>query len=182
MPTPPTIRISEFDLSYPNPSGVRHQQLTASGWVKNLGTTTDTLLDFGSVNNSNGKVHSSAKALIVNVDDMKDATEAVYDMRFWCSDDSDFATGTRYLNGFTSGVWFQDLSLTDASGLFIGTTLPSGQNLYRQDGGEEITASGSDSQSSHWIYLSVSVDTNVPPATYGGAAGGFVYRLTFDYR
>ena len=182
MATPPTVRVSEFDLSYPDPSGVRHLKLVASGWVKDLGKNTSSLLDFGSVNNSTAKVHGNTKAIIYNIDDMGDANEAVYNLKFWCSNTDDFTTGSYYLNGFCSGVWFKNLTLTDASGLFIETSLPSGQNLYRQDKGAEITASGADNQSSQWIYLSISVDYDIPPKTYGGANGGLVYRLTYDYR
>lgn len=182
MATPPTIRISQFDISYPNPSGVRHQELTASGFVRNLGTTSQTLLDFGSVNNSSSKVHSATKALVVNVDDMKDATEAVYNLRFWCPGSADFSTGTYYLNYWASGAWIKNCSLTDTSGYFIGTSLPSGQNLWRHDGDTELTASGDPKQSSMWMYLSISVDTDVPPKTYGGTGSGLYYRLTYDFR
>jgi len=182
MATPPVIRMSEWDISYSNPSGVRHQELTASGFLKNLGRTSQSLLDFGSINNTNNKVHSNTKAIIVNVDDMQDATEAIYNLRFWCPGSSDFTAGTYYLNAWVSGAWIKNCSLTDTSGYYIGTSLPSGQNLWRQDGGTSITASGADAQSSMWVYLSISADTDVPPKTYGGTGSGLYYRLTYDYR
>ena len=72
--------------------------------------------------------------------------------------------------------------MTDASGFFIPTVLPTGQNLLRQDDNPEITASGTDLDVTEYIFLSVSVDTDVNPGVYGGNDGGFTYRMTYDYR
>jgi len=111
--------------------------------------------------------------------------EAIFNLRFWLPDISDFLKGSFNFNGFSSGAWISGLAvdgLSDASGLFILTALPSGENLLRQDGWPEISGINSDGEVSNFIYLSVSLDTDVPPKPYGGDSGGFTYRLTFDYR
>lgn len=181
--TPPDIRISEFAISGVTPSGGRHlQQPGSSGFIQNLGTGAGEYLDFGSLNNTFAKKTSPTKVVLMNVDNFNDANEAIFNMRFWASNVTDFTEGTFFLNGFASGIWFQNLSLNDASGLFIGTSLPSGQNLFRQDGNTEITTSGVDEQASQFVYLSVTVDTNVPVNVYGGNAGGFTYRITTDFK
>lgn len=191
MAVTPVIRISEFSISGQSPSGVRHLQLSASGWAKTLGTGAGQLLDFGSINTTNGKQSSATKAIVAMVDDMKDASEAVFNLRFFISDLSDWSNGTFSFNGFPSGQWIQNISLTDASGYLIPTILPSGQNLWRDAGGafnrnsvafQEITASGLDSQVTQWLYLSVTADTDVPAGVYGGNTGGFTYRLAYDFR
>jgi hypothetical protein len=180
--TPPVIRFSEFAVSGVSPSGVRHLQLSASGWQKTLGTGTGEYLDYGFINLSFGKQSTTTKAVVGMVDNMRDATEAVFNMRFWLSDTSDWVAGTYSFNGWVSGVWLQSMQLTDTSGWFTPTALPSGQNLYRQDGALSITASGQDLQVSQWVYLSVTVDDDIPVGNYGGNSGGFTYRLTYDYR
>lgn len=181
MATAPSIKFYQFAVSGASPSGSRH--LTSHGsYVKELGTVAGQYLDFGSLNLHNGKQSTTTKAIVAFVSDMHDASEAVFNMRFWASDISDFTGGTYYLNGVASGIWIQDCSLVDSSGYFTPTALPSGLNWRRQDDTDEITGANSDDQVTQYMYLSVTADTDVPTATYGGDSGGFTYRLTFDYR
>jgi hypothetical protein len=181
---PPEMRITEFALSGISPIGARHLELAQSGFVQNLGIGNDEFLDFGSVNNTDEKVHSETKVILANIDHFNDANEAVFNMRFWASDTTDFSTGTVFFNGIPSGSWLQNYILTDSSGYFISTVLPSGQNVFRQDGNTELTlaASGTDTNATEFIYLSISVDQDVPVDLYGGNAGGFQYRITFDFK
>ena len=181
----PTFRLSQWDVSYPNPSGISNTTLTASGYIRQLGQSAAGALNFGSVNNANGSVTSTTYAVVGNVDNfggVGGATEAIYNMRFWIQDYSAFSTGTVYFNTYISGVWRENFSLTSASGLYAETTLPSGQNVKRQDYELEITGSGTAKQATQWIFLSVTVDTDVPAGVYGGANTGFNYRMTYDYR
>ena len=181
MAVPPTIRWSHWAVSGVSPSGSRHLTNHAS-YVQQLGTAAGQSLDFGSVNNTLAKVHSLTCAVTAAVDAMNGANEALFNMKFWIPDFSDYSTGTFFFNGLPSGVWIQNIALTDASGRFIPTTLPSGQNFYRQDDWPEISGASSDSEVTQFMYLSVSVDTDVPPNVYGGQGGGHVYRMTFDFR
>ncbi|NIU88126.1 MAG: hypothetical protein GWN56_12910, partial [Nitrosopumilaceae archaeon] len=131
------------------------------------------------------------KAVVAFLSQLNDMNEAVFNLRFWVTDFTDFGAGSFNFNGFPSGQWIQNISLTDASGKFVPTNLPSGQNWWRDAGGpfnrndvafQEITGSGTDDQVTQFFYLSVAVDNDVPPKTYGGDAGGFTYRCSFDYR
>lgn len=184
MATPPSIKFTEFAVSGVDPVGQRHQT-THSSFVKRVSTAAGQFLDFGSVNTTFTKKTTRTKAVVAFADSFGDATEAIYNMRFWLPDISDFVQGSYNFNGFASGVWMSGLyphGLTDASGVFIPTALPSGFNLRRQDEWPEISGFNQDSQVSEFIYLSVTLDTDVPPRPYGGDSGGFQYRLTFDYR
>ncbi|HEX5187378.1 MAG TPA: hypothetical protein VFV86_10865 [Nitrososphaeraceae archaeon] len=195
MPTPPVIKFHLFNPALANPSGSRHLQSHGS-FIKELGVGAGQYLDFGSKNLKNGKQSSSTYALVAFATDFNDANEAVYNMRFWIPDFSDFTQGTFFFNGFPSGQWIQGIRLTDASGYFVPTSLPSGQNMWRDGGGifdrtdvafQELTASGIDGvaggcQVTMPFYLSITVDTDVPPGVYGGDGGGFRFRLTYDYR
>lgn len=194
MAVPPTIIFSEYAVSGVDPSGVRHLDLgppSGFSFVKNLGTSPGEYLDFGSININLGKQELPTKAVVFRIGASGDMTEAMFNMRFWLSDITDFSIGTFVFNGFPSGTWLQNLSLTESSGLFVSTGLPSGQNIWRDAGGpfnrnstsfQEITASGQDNQVSMYQYLNVTVNPNAAVKVYGGDAGGFTYRLTFDYR
>jgi len=195
MAVPPSIKFHEFAVSGINPSGFR-TLTTHPSFVKVLGTAASQYLNFGSKNISDGKQHSKTCAVVAFATAFNDANEAVFNLRLWVADFSDFDQGTFSFNGFPSGKWIQNLQLNDASGYFVPTALPSGQNWWRDGGGpfnrddlafQEFTGSGIDpsgmsSQVTMPFYLSVTVDTDVPPKVYGGDAGGFTYRLTFDYR
>lgn len=180
MAVPPQVRFSEWAPSGVNPSGSRHL-ITHPTYVKQLGTAAAQALDFGQVNNTIAKAHSITSAVTAHIDAFNGANEAIFNMRFWIPDFSDYTSGTFFFNGFPSGQWLRDIALTDASGRFIPTALPSGQNWFRQDDGLEITGSG-DAQVTQFMYLSISVDTDVPPNVYGGDGGGHRYRMTYDFR
>lgn len=181
MAIPPDIRFHQFNTNNITPSGERHLT-SASGFVKELGVGADEFLDFGSKNISLGKQTSITAAIVAFASGFNDANEAIFNLRFYLTDVSGFTQGNVFFNGFASGQWIQNINLTDASGLFVPTVLPSGQNLFRQDGGTEITGVNSDDQVTQFYYLSITCDTDVPPNSYGGDAGGFTYRLTYDFR
>lgn len=194
---PPIIKFHEFDVNDPSPSGFRHVT-SATAFVKQLGTGANQFIDFGSGNISNGKQHSKTAAVVAFATSMNDATEAIFDMRFWISDFSDFITGSYNFNGFPSGKWIQGIKLTDASGYFIPTNLPSGQNWWNSPNNiefdrtlpifQELTASGLDGSGisnpniTQYMYLSLTVNTDVPPGVYGGNDGGWTYRMSYNYR
>lgn len=184
MATPPSIRFHEFSVSGVDPVGQRHQQ-THGSFVKRVSQTAGEFLDFASVNTTFEKKTTATKAIVAFSDDFNGANEAIFNLRFWLADISDFVTGTFHFNGFVSGIWISGLAidgLSDASGLFVPTALPSGANLSRQDGWPEISGINSDSEVTQFVYLSNTFDTDVPPNSYGGDSGGFTYRLTFDFR
>ena len=184
MAIPPSIRFHEFAISGVNPVGQRHQT-THSSFKQAVSQAAGQFLDFGQVNNTFTKQTTPTKVITAFTDDFNGANEAIFNMKFWLPDISDFVTGTFHFNGFSSGIWlsgFFTQGLDDASGFFIATALPSGQNLFREDGGPEISGINKDSEVTEFIYLSVGLDTDVPPKPYGGDSGGFTYRMTFDFR
>lgn len=181
MPVSPSIQFSEFAVSGLDPSGSRHLASHAS-YVKQLGTAAGQILDYGTLNLNNGKQSTNTKAVLAFVTNMQDANESIFNLRFWIQDYSNFTAGTYYFNGWASGTWIQNCALTDASGYYTPTVLPSGQNWWRQDGYTEISGANADSETTQYMYLSVTTDTDVPNKTYGGTGGGFTYRLTFDYK
>ncbi|RKY43071.1 MAG: hypothetical protein DRP85_00820 [Candidatus Makaraimicrobium thalassicum] len=183
---PPTTHFALFDINGPDPSGQRHLT-TASGYIKNLHTGAGGALDFGTLDISSGViVDSPTKCVVWVVDDMGDATQKIFDMKFWICSTSDFVgLGTDYnvyFNQYITGMWHSGLKLTHSSGMYSSLSLPSGQNLYKWDGVKEITEAGTDNSVSQYIYLSVGVDPNIPVGIYGGdGTNGFRYRVTYKY-
>lgn len=177
----PTIRFSEFDPTKADPSGSRHLTNHAA-YVKQLGTTAGQYLSFADINVSSGKQTTLTKAVVGMADSMGDATSGIYNMKFWVGSSSDWGGGTYSWNGLSSGTWIQNITLNDTSGYTLSNSLPNSQNWWRQDHHDAITASGSDDQVTEYMYLSITIDTNVTPSVYGGSSGGFKYRMTYDYR
>jgi hypothetical protein len=121
-------------------------------------------------------------------------TEAMFNMRFWLANMTDFEIGTFKFNGWASGTWIPGINLTENSGMFVPSELPSGQNLFRNADPnqvfnredvfqQELTSSGIvDNQVTQYQFLSVTVNDDAAVKEYGGDGGGFTYRLTFDFR
>ena len=197
MAVAPEIIFSAYAVSGVDPSGVRHlDQPDASGFsfIKNPSTAPGAFLNFGQINITQGKQTTPTLAVIARLGELNDMTESVFNMRFWLPDLADFQIGTFKFNGFASGTWIPSVNLTEASGKFVSTALPSGQNLFRNADPnqifnandlfqKELTASGTvDDQVTQYVFLSVTVDQDAAVKQYGGDGGGFTYRLTYDFK
>ena len=179
MPTPPTMVFNQFVTTSGDPSGARHLE-TASGWVKKVDTSSTGVLEFGTVNNTNSKVSTTTYAVVPYFSAMNDADTAT-DFRFWMPTQTAISGGTYTFNQQVSGSFVSGISLTDASGSFVSTSLPSIQNVSRQDGFATVSGAASDSEVLQYIYLSITVDTDVDNGIYGGTDGSIRFRCTFDY-
>jgi len=178
MATPPTIKFNQFS-NETSPSGERHLQ-TFSGWVKELDTSSNGFLDFGTINNTNSKGTSTTHVVVPFVSAMNDAT-TITNFRFWLSTQNSLTAGTYYFNQHVSGVFVSGLQVTDSSGVYSSTSLPASQNVNRQDGFTTVSGANSDDEVLEYIYLSMTVDTDVSNGIYGGSDGSIRYRLTYDY-
>lgn len=180
----PTTHFIQFPINAPSPSGYRH--INASG-IKVLDISSSGELDFGELNNSSGIVITTpTKCAIWVVDSLGDATQQVFDMKFWLTSITDFVgRGTSYnvwFNQEMSTAWQSGISIDKDDGVFTPESLPSNQNLLNCSGTAEIVGGGQDHHCSQYIYMSVSIDPDTPVGTYGGAGvGTFRYRVTYKY-
>lgn len=179
MAIPPTIQFNQFLTTSGSPSGARHLE-TASGWVKKLDASSTGVLEFGTVNNSSSKSSSTTYIVVPFVSAMNDAS-TVTDFKFWLPTQNAISGGTYTFNQHVSGVFVSGLSLTDASGSFTPTSLPASQNVNRQDGFATVSGANSDSETLEYIYLSMTIDTDVDNGIFGGSAGTIRYRLTYNF-
>jgi len=179
MATPPTILFNQFFTTSGSPSGSRHLE-SGSGWIKKLDASATGVLEFGTVNNTDTKVSSTTYTVVPFVSAMNDAS-TLTDFRFWLPIQNAISGGSYFFNQAVSGSFVSGISLTDSSGLFSSTSLPASQNVYRQDGFATVSGAASDSEALEYIYLSMTIDTDVDNGIFGGSDGSIRYRLTFNF-
>ncbi len=175
----PTIKFNVFAVDSATPSGSRHLE-SAGNWTQKAEASATGFLDMGGLNNTSSKASSSTFAVVPYVDALNGATE-VDNMRFWMPTQTSLASGTYSFNESISTAWASGIALTDASGSFSSSTLPTSQNINRTTGEATVTAAGTDAQVMQYCYMSITVDTDVPNGVYGGADGSIKHRLTFDF-
>lgn len=175
----PAIKFNVFTVSASTPSGSRHLE-SAGNWSQKAEASSTGFIDMGSLNNTSAKVSSSTFAVVPYVDALNGAT-TVENMKFWMPTQTALSSGTYYFNESVATAWTSGIALTDTSGSFSSSTLPSSQNVNRTTGETTITSAQADAHVMQYCYLSVTVDTNVPNGTYGGADGSIKHRLTFDF-
>lgn len=176
----PSLQWIQYNTSGNNPSGNTNNRFgnnTASGFIKVLSTNIGTgVLDFGSANNTTSLVTSSTKVSYARLIAMNDATQRIFNMRVWVADSSDWGVGNFDFNHQITSIWTQNHTI-DNSYPSISTTLPVSQNFFNSGSGTELKIpSNENSGVTSYLYLSNSVDTDVPVGNYY-----YTVRLTFEY-
>lgn len=188
----PSTEFAEFDISGVDPSGNR-SGILASSFIKVLGCTSDSALDYGNIN-IDSKAESDTKVVVFRITDIS-GNRRIQNMRFWLPAIPNEAGSLGY-NMEIQSNWVVDNALTEASGT-VPTSLPSSQNLLRCNSAEYpystqlnfIHMSGSaapgyieDNEVSQFIYLNITADVDTTTGKYGiGGRGNLLYRCTFDY-
>jgi hypothetical protein len=182
MVTAPSIQWKEYDKTV-DPSGTRHLETT--GFLKQIGTGAGEQFDFGSVDISDSSQISDTKLCLAHVTNFNGAS-GIFNMRFFLNNISAFGLGTyRFLE--RKEFHFQgdiDLDLSDDD---IPTTIPSSPNIKGTiaalfPNGQTAISGVGDQDVTQYVYLAVSVGTDVPVGTYGGPAQGtFRYSLVYDF-
>jgi hypothetical protein len=174
----PSIDIIQLDNRI-NPSGTRHLGANASGFVKFLDTSSSGHLDYGFIDITTSGSLAGTRLIYFRPNSLGDASK-IYNFRFYLSSITSWGTGTyeflwKKQVHFTSGL---QLSTVDEN---VPTSLPTSGNVLSTASGNYIQ-SIAESGCSQYIYVDLFADTDVPVAVYGGpGAGGFRYRLTFDF-
>jgi hypothetical protein len=170
----PITEFAEFDISAAPPSGLRHNA-AAPGFLKVLGSTAASALQYGSIN-IDTKTEGATKVLLFR--------------RFWAPEIPN-PIGSLDFNMEIQASWIVDNELGEASGK-VPTTLPTSQNLFRGNSAKDGTVfyeenhfamSGiTDNETSQYIYTNITADVDVSTGRYGtGGRDSFTYRCTFDY-
>jgi hypothetical protein len=175
----PSIKFNVFTVAAGTPSGSRHLE-SAGNWSQKADATSNGFISLGDINNTSAKASTSTIAVVPYIDALNGST-TIDNMKFWMPVQTAVTTGTYTFNQSIATAWISGIALTDASGSFSSSTLPTSQNVNRTTGETTITAAAADAQVMQYCYLSVTADTDVPNGTYGGADGSIKHRLTFDF-
>jgi hypothetical protein len=180
----------EFNhLTGADPAGSRHLTSHPS-FVQILGSGSNTLsvdlgpLDFSATNISKGSGTSFTRCFIFRVEQFDCSTSRVTDMKVWAPDTSDFLTPESFRivyetrQSWPSGFQFGTNAITQTD-KYLPFSLPDAQNLFRQDGGATIFASG-DADVSEYVVMSVAASGTLPLGEYGSNLEGFQIRVTYD--
>ena len=184
--------INEFECSGVDPSGSRHLtshasylRCVASGSA--AASLTYPALNFNSMNIGTSSGITPTRCLVFRIDNFELNTTRIHDIKVWCSDLSDIL-----LKQYTKVVWetaeqwVQNKSLPVEylldSTKWMPDTLPSSQNLFRQNGPRTIFNTNDD-HVSEYMYVAVVGSGTTPLGEYGSTTqlGGFKVRVTFDY-
>lgn len=190
----PTITLTpvlaEFVPSGNDPSGSRHltthesfSEVLASG--AGVASASYGYVDFSVADISTGSGVSKTKAFLFRMAEIGTTKTRIHNMKVWASNTDDFLTPQNAKVIFeTHRSWKGDYSLPVSyltnTTKWLPTSLPDAQNLYRQDGGLTIHASG-DEDVSEWIYTAVAASGTLPLGQYGlTSSSGFLLRITYD--
>jgi len=199
----PIIRIFAWDTSeIASPVGNRNipggsfafKYMVASGCMmadpSNPATTSGTLLFEGTkfdLSNSTPAPYLASKAECITLN-MGNSGVAISDMRLFLIDDSALkpgiwhGAGPGFVQIASSGnVWTPHLSMP--SGLFprLTTTIPTMQNIRRQDGTSAL-AGQDDLNSSEFVYLNLVLPFGFPLGEYGVCGSGLLrFGIVFNY-
>lgn len=182
-----TPELTNWNLERQSPVGSRHLK-THSAFIGVVGSGMGPLaediisFDFHDVDVSTGSGVSDVRCMTFRVAEQECWQTRVTHMKVWISDESDFLVKDYKVGYVHSSVWQPNLvfSWQNCFSNALATSLPTLQNLYRQDGGIEIHASG-DSDVSEFMYMAVAASGTVLPGVYGGVyTRGFRLRVTFS--
>jgi hypothetical protein len=177
----------EWNLERPDPSGSRHipSGQTYMGTVgSGMGALADNVVpfDFNDVDISTGSGVSDTRCMTFRIAAQECWQTRVTHMKVWVSNDEDFLVKDYKVGYHHSGQWSPTYTFSweDCFATALQTSVPEFQNLYRQDGGLTIHASG-DADVSEYMYMAVAASGTVLPGEYGGKyTRGFRVRVTYS--
>lgn len=177
-----------WNLEQSDPSGSRHLQ-THESFMGVVGSGMGTLnaaimtpLDFNDVNISTGSGVSDTRCMTLRVASQECWQTRITHMKVWVSNDEDFLIKDYKVGYVHSSSWLPNLTFSweDCYANALEKQIPEFQNLYRQDGGLTIHASG-DADVSEYMYFAVAASGTVLPGEYGGKySRGFRLRISYS--
>jgi len=180
--------LNAWDLTGEEPSGYRHRQDHASfmGVVgSGMGALSNNIMtpfDFNDVDVSTGSGVSDTRCMTFRIAKQDCWQTRVTHMKVWVSDDSDFLVKDYKIGYQHSSEWKPNLEFSweDCFNNALGNTIPTFQNLKRQDGKLVIHASG-DRDVSEYMYFAVAASGTCLPGEFGGTySRGFRIRVSYS--
>jgi len=183
--TAPTVQVYEFDITESSPEFTRHIAGGSPAYVKTLGSgSISDYLYFDTTAAKSGYSSYETKVLVFRV---ATTGNTVFNMRFYTPDSSALSPGSSYYQYGVSGVWaaferFAESGVVNMNE--VPTTLPTSQNLFRQNGEASLTGI-LDTDVSQYLYLNLCIDDTFPGGRFGSGGsssyGVWNHRITYDY-
>lgn len=181
----PTTQFFEWDVrELSPPDGTRHIYAGHPAWVKELGVQAvdameidDVVLNYADDSLSGvypGRVQAFTFAL-------SNDNFSVSNLRFWMPSGSAL-NSSGHLEFAASGTWIPNALLPSGEGTVVPTSLPTIQNLLRQDDVFGNLDFASDAHTSQYVYLALSITSGMPLGQYGlNSNGDLAFRVTYDW-
>lgn len=178
----PQVQLFEWDIrEYSPPNGVRNIYGGHPAWVKELSITApmefeDVVLDFAST--ISGNYQSRVQCFTVG---LSDNDFGISNMRLWMPSGTALQT-SGHIEFTASGLWIPWAKLPSGVGTIMPSSLPTNQNVWRQDSQFGNLEWSEDSHTSQFIYLALTVPSGMPLGQYGnGLNGQLSFRVTYDW-
>jgi len=181
----PTVQIFEWDVTeLSSPIGVRHIYAGHPAWVKELGTTIskamkieDVILDYAN-DSLSGLYQSRAQCFTIGL--AKD-THSISNLRLWMPSGTAL-NSSGHLEFASSGVWTPNPTIPSGEGGIMPTSLPATRNILRQDGIFGNLDLTTDTHTSQFVYMVLTVTSGMPLGQYGlNSNGDLAFRVTYDW-
>ncbi len=179
----PTVQIFEWDVTETSdPNGVRNIYGGHPAFVKELGETIvkamqfeDVILDFSNIS---GVYQSRVQVFTVG---LANNDFSISSLRLWMPSGTALQT-SGHIEFSSSGLWIPNAILPSGRGTNIPTVLPTSANIKNQNGITWSLDGGSDSETSQYVYLALTVPSGMPLGQYGlGTNGHLAFRVTYDW-
>jgi hypothetical protein len=179
----PVIRILQQSLTI-DPSGFRHTQDPAKGFIKELTTAAGGQLDFGTLQLSSSQQVSETKCVYARAASLGTAS-GIFNMKFYLSSVSAWNNGTfRFLEDHS--LDFISSAALTAANSDTPTSVPANANtlgtVHEAAGwprGKGFMSGILDNDVTEYIYLSLLAHNDMEGRTYG--TSGWTYRLIYDF-
>ena len=177
-----------WDLTKTDPTGSRHIKTHESymgcvgSGMGDLHAGIMTSFDFNDVDISTGSGVSDTRCMTLRVASQDCWQTRITHMKMWVSDDSDFLVKDYKIGYIHNSGWLPNTTFTwnDCVNNALKTTIPTFQNLKRQDEKLVISASG-DRDVSEFMYFAVAASGTILPSEYGGKYHrGFRIRCSYS--
>ena len=181
----PGTQLFEWDVrEVSSPAGTRTIANGHPAFVRELGVLASQAMEFEDVilnfadSSLSGEYQSRVQAWTIG---LTDSNFSISNMRMWLPSGSAL-NSSGHIEYTASGTWIPNAILPSGEGNVISQSLPTIQNVIRQDDIFGNLDFSDDTHVSQFIYLALTVPSGLPLGQYGlNSNGDLAFRMTYDW-